>query len=164
MHQRTLVLNASYEPLVVVSLRRAMVLVISEKAEVVDSDGELRSAQASFALPRVIRLLRYVRVPYRRRVMLTRRTVLARDHGRCAYCTAPASTVDHVVPRSRGGRHEWTNVVAACSSCNGRKADRTPTEASMPLSAAPVEPAGTAAVWIVFGACDDAWEPYLVGT
>jgi len=161
MHRRTLVLNASYEPLVVVSLRRAMVLVISEKAEVVDADGEVRSAQAAYALPRVIRLLRYVRVPYRRRVPLTRRAVLARDDGRCAYCGGRASTVDHVQPRSRGGLHVWTNVVAACSPCNGRKADRTPAEAGMPLSVVPAEPAGTTAVWVVFGACDDAWEPYL---
>jgi 5-methylcytosine-specific restriction endonuclease McrA len=121
----TLVLNASYEPLCIVPLRRAVVLVLAEKAVVVE-EGEtlLRSERLAMNAPTVVRLSRYVRVPYRRAVPLTRRAVLARDGHRCAYCSARADTIDHVLPRSRGGGHIWTNVVAACARCNHRKGDR----------------------------------------
>ena len=121
----SLVLNASYEPLGVVPLRRAVVLVLSEKAVVVESAGfVLHSEHRSLEAPSVVRLARYVRVPYRRRVPLSRRAVMDRDAHRCAYCAARADTIDHVLPRSRGGRHEWTNVVAACARCNHGKGDR----------------------------------------
>src|SRR3954451_16346423 len=107
-----LVLNATYEPLGVVSSRRAVVLVLSGKAVAVEAgDGELHSEHLVMRVPVVVRLTRFVRVPYRMHVPLTRRAVFARDGGRCVYCTAPATSIDHVVPRSRGGEHVWENVV-----------------------------------------------------
>ena len=111
---RALLLNASLEPLCVVSLRRAVVLVMTGKATILESEGRmLHSERAALPVPVVLSLTRYVHVPVRRAVPPTRRTVLQRDNHRCAYCGGGADTVDHVLPRSRGGRHEWTNVVAA---------------------------------------------------
>ncbi|HQY34084.1 MAG TPA: HNH endonuclease [Actinotalea sp.] len=141
--RRALLLNASREPLCVVSVHRAVALVLQGKAVVLESDGRmLRSERLILPAPAVLCLTRYVHVPYRRVVPPTRRTVLARDAHRCAYCAGPADTVDHVHPRSRGGRHEWTNVVAACARCNHRKADRLLAEIGWQLLVAPVAPVG----------------------
>src|SRR5690625_2141324 len=110
---RTLLLNASYEPLCVIPVTRAIVLVMAEKADVVsEGDAVLRSPSVQVPAPAVIRLRRYVKVPYRRTLALTRRNVLARDDGICAYCGGRGTTVDHVIPRSRGGGNVWENVVA----------------------------------------------------
>ena len=120
-----LVLNATYEPLCVVSVRRATILVLSAKAiSVAHGDGLLHSARTTLPVPSVVRLTHYVRVPYRTHVGMSRRAIFARDGGRCAYCRGPAETIDHVVPRSRGGRHAWDNVVAACARCNHSKGDK----------------------------------------
>ena len=127
-----LVLNATYEPLCVVSQRRALVLVLTEKAVMIEAgDHVLRSVTQTVEVPVVVRLARYVRVPYRSQVPLTRKGVLARDHHRCVYCGAPATSLDHVIPRSRGGAHVWENVVAACSPCNLRKGSKLPKQAGM---------------------------------
>jgi 5-methylcytosine-specific restriction endonuclease McrA len=150
----TLVLNASYEPLAVVSVRRAVVLVLTEKAvaEHVDDERVFRSATREIPMPLVVRLLRFVRVPYRRRVPWSRRGVLERDQRRCAYCGGRASTVDHLTPVSRGGPpRSWRNTVAACSPCNQRKADRTPQEAGMQLRVEPFEPRVPAALVLALG-------------
>ena len=158
----TLVLNATYEPLAVVSDRRALVLVLTHKAVLLEESGHVvHSATRCLALPSVIRLARYVRVPHRAHVPLTRRALFARDRGRCVYCGDTATSVDHVVPRSRGGRHAWDNVVAACGRCNRTKADRTLAELGWRLRAAPRQPAGSA--WRVLGTgrSDPCWEPYL---
>jgi len=121
-----LVLNASYEPLCVVPGRRAVVLLLTAKAvAVAEGDGVVHAATTQVGVPAVVRLTRYVRVPYRATVPLTRKAVFARDGGRCVYCGAAATSLDHVVPRSRGGPHCWENVVSACSRCNHVKADRT---------------------------------------
>lgn len=120
-----LVLNASYEPLGVVPLRRALVLVLENKAICLEESGAfMHSATRAVPAPSVVRLKRFVRVPYRGPVPLTRRALFARDGGRCMYCGAAATSVDHVIPRSRGGQHAWDNVVAACRRCNHVKADR----------------------------------------
>lgn len=158
----TLVLNASYEPLCIVPLRRAVVLVLAEKAVVVE-EGEtlLRSERLAMNAPTVVRLARYVRVPYRRAVPLTRRAVLARDGHRCAYCSARADTIDHVLPRSRGGGHTWTNVVAACARCNHRKGDRLLSEIGWRQVPPPAEPPATVAVVLGWAARDPAWDRYL---
>ena len=122
---RALVLNASYEPLCVVSTRRALMLVLDEKAELLHAtDGQFRSARATVPEPSVVRLAHFIKVPYRARIALNRRAVFARDGHRCQYCGKPAENIDHVVPRSRGGTHSWDNVVAACRPCNTRKEDR----------------------------------------
>jgi 5-methylcytosine-specific restriction endonuclease McrA len=158
----TLVLNASYEPLCVVPMRRAVVLVLAEKAFVVEAgQGYLHSARTSVPVPQVVRLARYVRVPYRRQLPLTRRAVLARDAHRCVYCTVRADTIDHVVPRSRGGRNEWTNVVAACARCNHRKGDRLLSEIGWSLPRMPVQPSAHVALVLGWAKRDPSWDRYL---
>lgn len=157
----TLVLNATYQPLATVSFRRALVLVLQEKAVVEDADPGrvVRAAALELPVPRVIRLLRYVRVPFRQRVAWSKRGVLQRDARKCAYCGGRATTVDHVLPKSRGGADSWLNTVAACAADNQRKADRTPDEAGMRLLFEPYEPAGTRALVLAFGvtAEQQAW-------
>ncbi len=157
-----LVLNATYEPLCVVPLRRAVVLVLAEKAVVVEAgDGLMRSARTAIPVPTVVRLSRYVRVPYRREVPLTRRAVLDRDRHSCAYCGTRADTIDHVRPRSRGGQHVWTNVVAACARCNHRKGNRLLAELGWHLASPPVQPPATVAVVLGWAKRDPTWQRYL---
>ena len=159
---RALVLNASYEPLCVVATRRALVLVLDDKAELVSDTGrEFHSARAAFPEPSVVRLVTYVRVPFRTRVALNRRAIFLRDGHRCQYCGANAENIDHVVPRSRGGPHAWDNVVASCRACNARKEDRMLAESGLHLRRQPREP--HANLWVVAtaGALDPAWEPFL---
>jgi 5-methylcytosine-specific restriction endonuclease McrA len=157
-----LVLNATYEPLCVVPLRRAVVLVLAEKAVVVEAgDGLMRSARTAIPVPTVVRLSRYVRVPYRREVPLTRRAVLDRDRHSCAYCGTRADTIDHVRPRSRGGQHIWTNVVAACARCNHRKGNRLLAELGWHLTTSPAQPPATVAVVLGWAKRDPAWQRYL---
>jgi len=157
-----LLLNASHEPLCVVPMRRAVVLVLKEKAEIVARNGaELHSERVTLPVPSVIRLNHYVRVPYRSRVPLSRRAVFARDGHKCQYCNKAAENIDHVMPRSRGGPHAWDNVVASCRACNARKEDRSPAEAGLTLRHPPREP--HADLWVVAtaGTIDPAWEPFL---
>ncbi len=157
-----LVLNATYEPLCVVPVRRAVVLVLSAKAVPVEAgEGSLHSATRTMRVPAVVRLTHFVRVPYRAHVPLTRKAVFARDGGRCVYCGSAATSIDHVVPRSRGGAHTWDNVVAACGRCNHAKADRSVAELGWRLGNTPHAPKGMA--WRVLGhrSIDPRWEPYL---
>ena len=158
---RTLLLNASFEPLCVVSIRRAVVLVLQEKAEVVaELEVPFRSRTMQMAAPSVIRLRRYVKIPYRTALPLTRRNVLARDHHRCAYCKKSGNTIDHVIPRSRGGANSWENVVAACQDCNNKKDDPLLSELGWTLDYTPKSPKGWS--WIVVGVnVDPSWEPWL---
>lgn len=157
-----LVLNATYEPLCVVPSRRAVVLLLTAKAvAVADGEGVLHSARTDVVVPSVVRLTKFVRVPYRAGVPLTRKAVFARDGGRCAYCGAAATSLDHVVPKSRGGAHSWDNVVSACGRCNHVKADRGIAELGWRLRRQPVAPTG--ASWRVVGArrVDPRWRPWL---
>ena len=159
---RTLVLNAGYEPLSVVSFKRAVVLVLAGKATVLAETGEpLRSAELALSTPSVILLVRYVRAPRRHAIAVSRRGVLRRDGHRCAYCGGAAATVDHVVPRSRGGDDTWLNLVACCLRCNGAKGDRTPAEMGWRLLVRPHAPAG--AGWVLRGtdSVDPRWEEFL---
>ena len=160
---RTLVLNAGYEPLAVVSFKRALVLVMNDKATVIEhtEDDPVWAARGSYERPVVIILSRYVHVPRSRRMPVTRRGVLRRDDHRCGYCGKAASTIDHVLPRSRGGADSWENLVACCLRCNNVKSDRTPQEMGWELRFAPRAPHGTG--WSVRGAerQDPRWEPYL---
>ncbi|HEX9776258.1 MAG TPA: HNH endonuclease [Actinomycetota bacterium] len=160
---RALVLNATYEPLCVVSARRALVLVLKHKAELVDQNGGMfRSERAAHPVPSVIRLKYFVKVPYRARASLSRRAVFVRDHFECQYCGSTAENVDHVIPRSRGGTHTWENVVAACKRCNTRKEDRLPKEAGMRLRSKPSVPRERIWIIVAVGRVDPKWEPYLV--
>lgn len=137
-----LVLNQNYEPLNVCNTRRAFVLLIHGKAEVLEEGkGLLRSPSSSYPCPSVIRLVYLIRRP-RPQTRLTRREVFQRDDFTCMYCGVQAHdlTLDHVIPRYRGGRHTWENLVSACKRCNHRKAGRTPQEARMRLLREPVHP------------------------
>jgi 5-methylcytosine-specific restriction endonuclease McrA len=137
-----LVLNQNYEPLNVCNARRAFVLVDRGKAEVIEhGEGELRSALQAYPLPSVIRLIYMIRRP-RPQMRLTRREVFVRDKYTCQYCGKQTKdlTIDHVMPRHRGGRHTWDNLVSACRACNHRKAGRTPLEAHMKLLSEPKRP------------------------
>jgi 5-methylcytosine-specific restriction endonuclease McrA len=162
MTSSALVLNATYEPLCVVSARRAVVLVLGDKAEVVhDSGDRMHAATLTVVVPSVVRLTTYVRVPVRRRAPLNRRAVFARDGGSCQYCAGPAESIDHVVPRSRGGQHVWENVVAACRACNTRKRDHLLSETRMALRQRPSVPRELTWVTVAAGTVPSAWEPYL---
>jgi len=141
--QQVLVLNASYEPLNVTTVRRAHVLVFKGKAEVIEElEQPLRSATGAFPWPHVIRLVQYVRVPRTLQRKISRRALFARDGWRCMYCGTSSGrlTLDHVVPRSRGGLSTWDNVVTACIPCNTAKGNRLPHEAQMSLLVAPTKP------------------------
>lgn len=159
---RALLLNASFEPLCVVTARRAVVLVLKEKAEVIHRNGAVyHSERAAVPVPSVLRLHRYVKVPHRSHVPLSRRAVFARDGHRCQYCLRPAENLDHVVPRSRGGTHDWDNVVACCRRCNAKKEDRLLEETDLVLRRRPRAP--HASVWLLAaaGTVDPIWHQYL---
>lgn len=163
--RRVLLLNTTFEPLTALPLRRAVVLVVCGKAEVVHGDPagiELHSATDSVVVPSVIRLATYVRVPYRARVPLTRAGLMHRDRHRCAYCGGRAETIDHVIPRSRGGEHTWQNCVACCVKCNHRKADKLLSELNWRLRVVPRAPRGMH--WRLLAGVvetDPQWLPYL---
>ena len=136
-----LVLNASYEPIHVCAARRALILLFKGLAEAHENNPQqLRSATRAMALPSVIRLLDYRRIPRQTRA-LSRKNILMRDHYQCQYCGASGGagelTLDHVLPRSRGGPSSWENLVAACRRCNNRKGDRLPEEVNMLLKRRP---------------------------
>jgi 5-methylcytosine-specific restriction endonuclease McrA len=141
MHAPVLVLNASYEPINVCAARRAIVLVLKGVAMTEEENGHfLHSARAAMRVPSVIRLLEYRRIPHQTRA-LSRKNILLRDRNTCQYCARalPAGelTLDHVVPRSRGGSSTWENLVACCHTCNREKGNRLPAEAGMKLAREP---------------------------
>lgn len=154
-----LALNASYEPLTLVTATRAVRLVLDGKAEIIEADESrlFRSESTTVPAPTVIRLVRFIRVPRRFRRQVTNTFLFARDDYCCMYCGKHRSklkgrqflTRDHVIPRSRGGRNSWDNVVTACSSCNNRKGSRLPEEAGLELQTVPSEPNYVHLVWAV---------------
>lgn len=164
---QVLVLNITYEPLAIVTLKRAMRLLTTRKAEVVETGTILlRSARDQIAAPLVVRLLRYAQTRRMRRPQVSRTLVLLRDGETCQYCGCRPGraelTLDHIVPRAQGGQTRWENVVAACRPCNARKADRTPEQAGMPLQTTPRALAlplarkldlTSRAVWSQYGFC-----------
>ncbi|MBS4727214.1 HNH endonuclease [Mycobacterium sp. SM1] len=163
--RRVLLLNSTYEPLTALPVRRAIVMLICGKVDVVHDDSSGRvvhSATRAIVVPSVIRLRSYVRVPYRARVPLTRAALMHRDRFSCVYCGAKADTVDHVVPRSRGGDHSWENCVASCSTCNHRKGDRLLAELGWTLRRTPLPPRGQH--WRLLSTVkelDPSWARYL---
>jgi 5-methylcytosine-specific restriction endonuclease McrA len=164
--QQVLVLNASYEPLNVTTVRRAHVLVFKGKAEVIEElDQPLRSATGAFPWPHVIRLVQYVRVPRTLQRKISRRALFARDGWRCMYCgsTSGRLTLDHVVPRSRGGDSVWENVVTSCAPCNHRKGDRLLEETSMILRTPPRPPTPVLFIRLATDHVPDTWRRYLPG-
>jgi 5-methylcytosine-specific restriction endonuclease McrA len=166
MDASVLVLNANYEPINVCDTRRAIGLILGEKASLVlNGRGEIRTVSASFPLPSIIRLEQMVAHP-RPRIKLTRREVFRRDQYACQYCGkhSPVLTIDHVTPRHLGGKHIWTNVVAACPFCNHRKGGRTLDEANMHLLRQPQEPPRSARYVFERHLAENAeWEPFISG-
>ena len=162
---QALLLNATYEPIRLVPIRRAVLLVLSQRAEVVEESGDVfRSEKRTIPVPSVIRLVRIVRIPYQAKVKLSSKALAARDKGLCGYCDKPGQNIDHIVPRSRGGKNEWTNVVWACVACNDRKADKLLSEARMTLRVKPYAPKGKTWLIIAVGMIEPEWEPYLAVT
>jgi 5-methylcytosine-specific restriction endonuclease McrA len=161
---RVLVLNATFEPINVCTVRRATVLLLKEKAEVLEIGvKDLHWANGSLPRPVVIRLITYVRVPRdpsRRKI--TRRAVFARDGWECQYCGARTSlTVDHVIPRSKGGGSGWDNIVASCAPCNRRKGDRLPHQVGMHPRSKPRTPSAHVFIQLASPTIPATWRQYL---
>ena len=162
--EQVLVLNASYEPLNVCSVRRAHVLVFKGKAELVEQlERPLHSSTDTYPWPHVIRLVHYVHVPRAVQRKISRRALFARDGWRCVYCGTSSGrlTLDHVIPRSRGGDSVWENVVTACAPCNHRKGNRTADEAKMELRLRPRPPAPVLFIQLSAPRIPSRWQPYL---
>lgn len=160
--ESVLLLNASFAPLRTIPMKRAMVLLLQGKADLLEAaDGVISSASEDFPRPSVVKLNYFVTVPFQARVALNRRSLMARDGGICQYgCGRKASTIDHVFPRSRGGKHEWTNVLACCPRCNLRKADSTLEEIGWEPLKQPHVP--TTNIWLMSNVeSRPEWKPYL---
>lgn len=163
MTGHVLVLNQDYQALTITSVQRATVLVLLQKAELIEAEQArfVRSPSYRIPWPSIVRLKAYVRLPYKR-ILLTRKNVIRRDRQRCQYCgSKDRLTIDHVMPKSRGGKDTWDNLVAACVPCNNRKGNRTPEEASMELSRKPFRPSYVMYIRDYVGSLDDSWKPYL---
>jgi len=164
LNRSVLVLNQSYEPLHICSVRRAIVLIFRGRAQVVEELDDLcvRSVASEFPVPSVVRLDFYVRIPPKP-LALTKRNILKRDGYQCQYCGTKRGpfTVDHVVPKTRGGRDTWGNLVCACHRCNNRKGSRTPEQAQLPLKRKPHSPNNVTFIRHLIGVPDERWRPYL---
>lgn len=167
--EQTLVLNATFEPIKVVSWQRAMVLWAQQKVEIVEThDREVRAVTFSFRLPSVVRLLRFVRIRQRADyVPFTRANIFARDAFTCQYCGGQFDsedlTYDHVIPSAQGGKRTWENIATCCVPCNRQKDARTPAEAGMTLRKAPRKPKATPALRVTIGLrrTPESWRNYL---
>ncbi|OGC02833.1 HNH endonuclease [candidate division KSB1 bacterium RBG_16_48_16] len=160
---RVLLLNQNYEPMTVVSAKKAIVLVYLEKVEIVVPRSHLvRSQRMAIPLPSIIRLIRYIQIP-KKRVELTRRNILKRDGYRCQYCGTKEGplTIDHVIPKTRNGTDSWENLVCACVKCNNKKGNRTPEGAGMKLLHKPKKPSYLFFIQHFIGVSEDCWKPYL---
>jgi 5-methylcytosine-specific restriction endonuclease McrA len=158
-----LLLNQNYEPMSVISAKKAIVLYYLQKVEIIEKRNRvIRSRHLSIDLPSIIRLVRYIHVP-RKRIELTRRNILKRDGFQCQYCGTRKGpfTVDHVIPRYNGRIDSWENLVCACVYCNNKKGNRTPEQARMPLSRKPRRPSHLFFIQHFIGVSEDCWKPYL---
>lgn len=163
LNAKVLLLNQNYEPLTIVSAKKAIILVYLEKVEIIEKrDRLVHSQYRALPLPSIIRLVCYVCVP-KKKVELTRRNIIKRDNYRCQYCASTRGplTVDHVVPKTRGGVDNWENLVCACVTCNNKKGNRTPEQAHMPLLRRPKRPTYLFFIQNFLGSCEDTWKPYL---
>jgi len=160
--ERTLVLDVGYRPLSVVSVRRALLLVLADKAEVLHaSQRVLRSEKLEIFAPSIARLRYQVGAPYRRRAPLHRKAVFARDLYLCQYCGRRAECIDHVHPRSKGGEHAWENVVACCRICNEAKGDTLPEHSKFRLRRVPHAPEHIAVAAGLRRGVPPEWDIYL---
>lgn len=166
MNATVLVLNQDYQPLSICSVQRSMKLLFLEKAELLhdDPEKELSTTRTSYQYPSVIRLRNYIRIPYTK-VVLSRRNIMRRDKFSCQYCAKKSDlTIDHVLPKSRGGKDQWENLVTACEKCNVKKGNKTPQEAQMPLMRKPYRPIPITFFREYHGNVQDPWKPYLYMT
>ena len=161
--RHVLVLNTTYEPINVCSLKRALILVLKDRAEVLESTSHrVRSEKLSLARPTVVRLRTYVKIPPGERRRISRRAVMARDGFRCQYCGSTRQlTLDHIVPTSRGGRTTWENLVTSCAPCNVRKGARLLGEIGMALHTRPRPPSLSELLMPGTGELPDDWITYL---
>ena len=163
MNSNVLVLNQDYQPLSVCSVQRSVKLLFLDKAEMLHEDPEkvIRTVDQEFSYPSVIRLRYYIRIPYSR-IVLTRKNIMKRDRHICQYCGVKSDlTLDHVMPKSRGGKDTWENLVTACNKCNVKKGNRTPDEARMPLNTTPYRPIHITFFQNLMGGVQEHWKPYL---
>ena len=133
------------------------------KAELVSSvdDKYINTVYRTFVYPSIVRLSLFVRVPFKK-IILSRKNILRRDNHRCQYCgSTSALTIDHIIPKSRGGDDTWENLVVACIKCNNKKSDRTPEEAKMSLRTKPKKPSHITFIKNFVGRVDEEWKPYL---
>lgn len=164
LNAKVLILNQNYEPMSVINVKKAIVLLYLGKVELIEAHQgkQLRAVSMSMPFPSIVRLSVYVRIPYKK-IILSRKNILRRDGHRCQFCGRSdiALTVDHVMPMSRGGEDTWENLVCACVRCNNKKGDRTPDEAGMPLFRTPMRPNHVTFIRHFVGTLDERWKPYL---
>lgn len=163
MDASVLVLNKDYQPLSVCSVHRSVKLLFLDKAEMLHDypERKIRTVSDDYSYPSVIRLRRYIHIPYNK-IVLSRRNIMKRDDYTCQYCGSGHNlTIDHVLPRSRNGKDTWENLVTACDDCNVEKGNRTPTEAHMPLMRDPFRPIHITFMQSILGGVAEDWKPYL---
>jgi len=164
IYRQVLVLNQNYEPLSVCSVKRAVIMMFLDKAQLIETlDGQkLRSQSLEIPVPSVIRLDYYIKVPDKR-IMLTRKNIIKRDGGRCQYCGQKKTemTVDHVIPKRYSGQDTWENLVCACQECNNRKGHQLPEQAGLRLIRRPRRPNHITFIQQNVGAQNHRWKPYL---
>lgn len=160
---KVLILNQDYQPLSVCNVKKSMLLLLMGKAEMLhDNPGrKVHTVSFEYDFPSVIRLRSYARTPYRK-IVLSRKNIMKRDSHHCQYCGSTEDlTIDHIIPKSRGGKDTWDNLVTACNKCNSLKGNRTPREASMTLINKPYRPNHIIYLKNIIGKVEEHWKPYL---
>jgi 5-methylcytosine-specific restriction endonuclease McrA len=164
LNKRVLLLNQNYEPMSICSARKGIILMFLGKAQMVERYDSLmvRSVSTQMELPSILRLDRYIHVP-RKRILLSRKNIIKRDRHQCQYCGTKIKplTVDHIIPKERGGKDRWENLVAACVDCNAKKGNHSPEEVNMNLLTTPKKPNYLYFIQNFFGKPEEIWKPYL---
>lgn len=161
LSKRVLLLNASYEPIKTISARKAIEMLVAETADVVtETNHVIHSPSTRMIIPSIIALKQYVRIPYKSSLHVNRTNILKRDSHTCAYCGGFGDTMDHIHPKSKGGQHEWLNIVTSCETCNRKKGDKLLKDIGWSLRYQPTVPQSKH--WMIYGLSPEPdWEPYL---
>ena len=163
LNGNVLILNQDYQPLSVCNVKKSLLLLFMDKAEMLHDHPQrkIRTVSTEYDYPSVIRLRKYARIPFKN-IVLSRKNILKRDGFRCQYCgTHESLTIDHVIPKSRGGKDTWENLAAACTQCNHKKGNRTPREASLKLKRKPYRPNHIIFLRDFYGRVEEDWKAYL---